>query len=89
MNVEVKVPEALTSDVIGDLNGKRGRVLGMEPSKKFTVIKAQVPLAEMVLYAIELKSLTQGRGSFRMEFDHYEDIPGRISEEIIAAAKVN
>ncbi len=87
MNVEVTVPESFMGDVIGDLNGKRGRVLGMEPTGKIQVIKAQVPMAEMLRYAIDLKSLTQGRGSFRMEFDHYEEVPSKISDEIVAGAK--
>ncbi len=69
---------------MGDLNGKRGRILGMEPKEGgVQVIKAQVPLAEMYRYAIDLKSITQGRGSFKMEFSHYEEVPPRLAEEII------
>jgi elongation factor G len=84
MNVEVTVPEQFMGDIIGDLNGKRGRILGMEPKEGgLQVIKAQVPLAEMYRYAIDLKSITQGRGSFKMEFSHYEEVPPRLAEEII------
>lgn len=86
MNVEVKVPEQFMGDIISDLNGKRGRILGMEPSGKWQIIKAQVPLSEMYRYAIDLKSITQGRGNYSMEFDHYEDIPQQIAQNIIASA---
>ncbi len=89
MNVEVTVPETFMGDVIGDLNGKRGRVLGMEPTGKLQTIKAQVPLAEMMRYAIDLKSFTQGRGSFKMEFAQYEEVPAKICEGIVAAAKTS
>ncbi|MGB9662438.1 MAG: elongation factor G [Moorellaceae bacterium] len=88
MNVEITVPEAFMGDIIGDLNGRRGRILGMEPDGKNQVIRAQVPLAEMYRYAIDLKSLTQGRGHFRMEFDHYEEVPAGIAEKIIQTARV-
>ncbi|GAW94228.1 elongation factor G [Calderihabitans maritimus] len=87
MNVEVTVPEAFMGDIIGDLNGKRGRILGMEPQGKYQVIRAQVPLAEMYRYAIDLKSITQGRGSFKMEFYQYEEVPAHLAEKIIEAAK--
>ncbi|MGI6574430.1 MAG: elongation factor G [bacterium] len=88
MNLEVLVPEAFMGDVIGDLNAKRGRILGMEPqSGNNQLVKAQVPLAELARYTIDLKSLTQGRGSFNMTFDHYEEMPARAAEAIIAQAK--
>ena len=87
MNVEIAVPEQFMGDIISDLNSKRGRVLGMEAGKKNQVIKAQVPLAEMYRYAIDLKSITQGRGSFRMEFAQYEDVPAQIAQEIIDQAR--
>jgi len=86
-NVEVEVPEQYMGDIIGDLNSKRGRVLGMEPHGKNQLIKAQVPLKEMLRYSIDLKSITQGRGRFKMEFDHYEDAPPKIAEEVIEKAK--
>ncbi|MGE5417253.1 MAG: elongation factor G [Acidobacteriota bacterium] len=86
-NVEVTVPEQFMGDIIGDLNTKRGRVLGMEPSGRNQVIKAQVPLKEMLRYSIDLKSITQGRGKFSMEFDHYEEAPPKVAEEVMAQAK--
>ena len=82
VNVEIEVPDAYMGDIIGDLNSKRGRVLGMEPSGKNQIIKAQVPAAEMVRYTIDLKSMTQGRGKFKMEFDHYEEVPAQDAEKL-------
>jgi len=87
MNVEITVPEAFMGDVMGDLNKKRGRILGMEPRGGMQVIKAQVPMAEMFKYAIDLRSMTQGRGSFTSEFSHYEEVPTQIAEQVIAEAK--
>ena len=87
MNVEVRVPETFMGDVMGDMNKKRGRILGMEPAGKTQVIKAQAPMAEMFRYAIDLRSMTQGRGSFSMEFSHYEEVPAQIAEQIIANSK--
>ncbi|AFV11693.1 elongation factor G [Thermacetogenium phaeum DSM 12270] len=88
MNVEVLVPEQFMGDIIGDLNGKRGRIMGMEPQEGgMQLIKAQVPLAEMQDYATALKSITQGRGSFKMEFASYEEVPARLAEEIIEKRK--
>ena len=86
MDVEVRVPEQYMGDIIGDLNGKRGRILGMEPEGKMQLVKAQVPLAEMYRYAIDLKSITQGRGNFSMQFSHYEDVPQQTAKEIIENA---
>lgn len=87
MNVEITVPEAFMGDVMGDLNKKRGRILGMEPRGGLQVIKAQVPMAEMFKYAIDLRSMTQGRGSFTSEFSHYEEVPAQIAEQVIAESK--
>ena len=87
VNVEVEIPETYMGDIIGDLNTKRGRVMGMELAGKKQVVKAQVPLAEMSRYTIDLKSITQGRGKFRMEMDHYEEVPALDAEKIIAKAK--
>lgn len=86
MNVEIHVPEQFMGDIMSDLNTKRGRILGMEPQGKMQVIKAQVPLAEMYRYTIDLKSITQGRGSFNMEFDHYEDVPQQVTKDIVEKA---
>ena len=83
--VEVLVPESYTGDVIGDLNSKRGRILGMESSGAGKQrIRALVPLAEMTRYAIDLRSMTHGRGVFSMKFDHYEEVPPHIAEKVIA-----
>ncbi len=86
-NVEVVVPESFMGDIISDFNTKRGRILGMEPSGNTTTVKAQVPMSEMYKYAIDLKSITQGRGSFTMSFAHYEEVPAMLADKIIAKAK--
>ncbi len=85
MNITVRVPEDFTGDIIGDLNAKRARVLGMNPEAGINVIEAQVPLAEIQRYAIDLKSITQGRGSYTVEFSYYEETPPHIAQKIIAA----
>ncbi len=87
MNVEVNVPEDMTGDIIGDLNSRRGRVLGMDQGVGGQVVKAKVPMAEMLRYASDLTSITSGRGMFTMEFDHYEEVPAHLREKIIEAAK--
>jgi elongation factor G len=84
MNIRVRVPEDFTGDIIGDLNAKRARVQGMNPEDGENIIEAQVPQAEVLRYAIDLKSITQGRGSFTTEFSHYEETPPQISQRIIA-----
>lgn len=83
MKVDVKVPENMMGDVIGDLNKKRGRILGMEPEGRYQIVHALVPQAEMFKYSIDLRSITGGRGSFSIEFDHYEEVPGNIAQQII------
>ena len=86
MAVEVRVPDGHTGDIIGDLNKKRGRILGMEPAESGTqLVKALVPLSELARYAIDLRSITQGRGSFTMTFDHDEEVPAMVAAPIIAA----
>jgi elongation factor G len=88
LNVEVTVPEQYMGDVISDFNTKRGRVLGMEPTgTKKQVIRAQVPQAEMLRYAIDLRSIARGRGSFRWEYSHYEEVPAHAAQQIIEKAK--
>jgi elongation factor G len=87
MVVEVTVPEAFTGDIISDLNTKRGRVLGMEPAGRVTLIRAHVPKSELARYAIDLKAMTQGRASFTMEFSSYEEVPGRLADDIIKKAQ--
>jgi elongation factor G len=87
MNVEVIVPEAYMGDIMGDLNSRRGRIQGMEPTGALQKIRAQVPMAEMFRYSIDLRSMTQGRGFFAMEVSHYEEVPSQVAEQISAAAK--
>lgn len=87
MKVEVIVPEEYMGDVIGDLNSRRGRIEGMEARAGAQAIRSFVPLAEMFGYATDLRSKTQGRGNYSMEFDHYEEVPKNISEAIVAKMK--
>jgi elongation factor G len=87
MNVEVAAPDETTGDVLGDLNSRRGRTQGMEKKGSQTSIKAQVPMAEMLTYEPALTSMTGGRGSFHMEFSHYEQVPGQFQQKIIEARK--
>ena len=87
MNLEVFVPDEYMGDVIGDLNSRRGRVQAVEPRPKGQLIKAQVPLAEVLKYAPDLTSMTSGRGSFSMEFSHYEEVPAHMTEKVISASK--
>lgn len=86
MYVEVVVPERFMGDVIADLNKKRGRILGMDPQDGNQVIRAHVPMAELTRYAVDLRSITQGRGTFRTELDHYEEVPEPQAAAIIAQA---
>lgn len=85
LNVEVTVPDEYMGDIIGDLNKKRGRIMGMEPRGSFQVVKAQAPLGEMFKYATDLRSMTQGRASFTTEHSHYEEVPAMVADPIIAA----
>jgi elongation factor G len=87
MSVEVVVPEEYMGDVIGDLNSRRGRIMGMEGRGGAQVVTAMVPLAQMFGYSTDLRSATQGRATYTMTFDHYEQIPKSVSEEIIAKVK--
>ncbi len=89
MKVEVEVPENFLGDVIGDLNSRRGQMEGMETNAGLSKVTARVPLAEMFGYATDLRSKTQGRGTFSMEFSHYEEVPRSIAETIIAKNKGN
>ena len=86
MNLTVTTPEDFMGDIMGDLNGRRGRVLGMDNAGKNQVIKAQVPMAEFLSYASDLRSMTGGRGMFTMEFSHYDEVPAQIAEKIIEEA---
>jgi elongation factor G len=88
VNLEVVVPSEKMGDITGDLNGRRGRILGMDTLPgNLSVIKAQVPLAEVTQYNSQLRSVTGGQGSYAMEFSHYEAVPGNVQQQIIAAHK--
>ncbi len=84
MKTEVEVPENYMGDIIGDLNSRRGKIMQMDPRAGFQIIQAQVPLAEMFGYATQLRSLSQGRATYTMEFAHYEPVPTNIANEIVA-----
>ncbi|HEY4382547.1 MAG TPA: elongation factor G [Acidobacteriaceae bacterium] len=87
MKMEIEAPDEFAGALMGDLSGRRGRVQGMESGGTGTVIRAEVPMAEILTYGTTLTSMTQGRGSFRMEMDHYDIVPQMIAEKILAAAK--
>jgi len=87
MSMTITVPEQFTGDVMSDLNTKRARVVGMDQARGKTVIQAQAPLAEIQRYATDLRSITQGRGVFSMEFSHYEEVPAHVTLQVITAAK--
>ena len=87
MDVEIYAPSEFAGDLMGDLNGRRGRIAGMEPRAGTTSIKAQVPMAEMLTYEQQLTSATGGRGSYHMEFSHYEEVPTQLHAKIVSAAK--
>ncbi len=87
MDVEVTIPEAFMGDIMGDLNSRRGRIQGMDSAQSLQVIRAQVPMAEMFRYAIDLRSMTQGRGFFTMKFSHYDEVPANIAEKVVEAAQ--
>jgi len=87
MKLEIFVPEDSMGDVMGDLNSRRGRVLGMDTQGRIQVIKAQAPMAEVLKYAIDLNALTAGRGTFKSEFSHYEEVPAQLAEKVIAETK--
>ena len=87
MRLEVVVPEEYMGDVIGDINKKRGRILGMEPKEGKQLVIAEAPLAEMFKYATDLRSMTQARGSFTMKFERYEEAPPMVAEKVIAEAQ--
>ncbi len=87
MNVQITIPDSFTGDVMSDLNGKRARVQGMTPGDGINVIDAQVSQAEMLRYAIDLRSITQGRGVYTMALSHYEEVPQHIAQRIIEEPK--
>ena len=84
MEIKVRAPEDYTGDIIGDLNTKRAQVQGMLPDNGFNVIEAQVPLAEVLRYPIDLKSITQGKGTYTIEFSHYQEVPQNVTQKVVA-----
>ncbi|HKN36986.1 MAG TPA: elongation factor G [Terriglobales bacterium] len=87
MSVEITVPDEFAGSIMGDLNSRRGRIQGMDNKGGTTVVKAEVPMAEMLTYGVDLTSMTQGRGSFNMEMHHYDIVPAQLQEKIIEKAK--
>jgi elongation factor G len=87
VNIDIEIPDEYMGDVIGDLNSRRGRVIGMEPKGHNQIIKGQVPLAEILRYAPDLRSITSGRGTFTYSHSHYEEVPPMIADKVIAAAR--
>ncbi|HEY8464609.1 MAG TPA: elongation factor G [Bacillota bacterium] len=85
--MEIRTPEEFMGDIMGDINKKRGKILGMEQDGNYQVVRALAPQAEIFKYAIDLRSMTQGRADFTATFDHYEEVPAQIAETIIAEAK--
>jgi elongation factor G len=85
--MEVVIPEENVGDIIGDLNGRRGRVLGVDALGKSQIVRCQVPLAEVLRYSSDLRSITSGRGQFTMKVSHYEEIPAAIAEKVISESK--
>lgn len=88
MKVTVTVPDNYTGDIMGDMNKRRGRILGMDKDNKKQVISAEAPHSEMLKYAIDLRSMTQGRGTFTMEFERYDEAPSDVQQKVIAARKL-
>ncbi len=86
MDMEIRVGKDHVGDIMGDLNSRRGKVMGMDSDEKSEIIKAQVPMSEIQVYATDLTSMTGGRGSFEITFSHYEEVPGQISDKIVAKA---
>jgi elongation factor G len=87
MEVEVVTPEEYMGDVMGDLNSRRGKIEGLAPRKDAQVIRARVPLSEMFGYATQMRSMTQGRAIYTMQFSHYDEVPNSISDQIIEKVK--
>ena len=87
VNLEVSVPDDFMGAVIGDLNSRRGKVVGMDPLGDVQAVKAQVPMSEILTYAPDLRSMTEGRGSFTMGFSHYEEVPAHLAEKIVEDSK--
>ena len=88
MNMKVTVPDENMGDVIGDLNSRRGKVVGVEPKANSQIIRSVVPMSEVLAYSNDLRSMTSDRGLFSMEFSHYEEVPTHLAQKVIAEAEV-
>ena len=88
MHVEVRVPNEYMGDIMGDMNKRRGRIIGMNQEGSMQLLEAEAPQAEMFKYATDLRSMTQARGSFSMRFERYEEVPANEAQKIIANAKI-
>ncbi len=86
-NLEITCPDEFMGDVMGDINQRRGRVLGMDAKGKNQIIRAQAPMAELLLYGPDLDSITGGRGSFTVGFSHYDELPANLTEKVVASFK--
>lgn len=89
MNVEVTTPSEVTGDIIGDLNSRRGRISGMEPAGETSIVRAQVPMAEMLTYESSLRSMSGGRGGYSMEFSHYEEVPAFLADKVVKEVRAD
>ena len=87
MKISITTPDSYTGEVMSDLNTKRSRILGMTPGDNATLIEAEVPLSEVQRYAQDLRSVTQGRGTYTLEFDHYDPVPANLEPRVIEEAK--
>jgi elongation factor G len=87
VKMTIAVPEDTVGDVVGDLNSRRGRPLGMEPKGSATEIQAEVPMAEVLEFAPDLRAITGGRGDYAMEFERYEEVPAHVAQKVIAEAQ--
>jgi elongation factor G len=87
MAAEIAIPDEFAGSIMGDLNSRRGRIQGMDNKAGTTIVKAEVPMSEMLTYGVDLTAMTQGRGSFNMEMHHYEVVPQQLQEKIVEKAK--
>ena len=87
--MKITVPDENMGDVIGDLNSRRGKVVGVEPKANSQIIRAVVPMSEILVYSNDLKSMTSDRGLFSTEFSHYEEVPSHLAQKVIAEAQAN
>jgi elongation factor G len=88
MNMKITVPEECMGDIIGDLNSRRGKVVGVEPKANSQIIRAVVPMSEVLAYATDLRSMTSDRGLFTTEFSHYEEVPSHLAQKVISEIAV-